>query len=131
MINILLSILFSIFSLQIFTINYKFSVFSKTLLNIPMSIFEMSIPTDRIPTVNRLYYDKKMLQKYVNEYFDDNISDLCGDYQLLYFYFSTDDNLYCKTSYCDGVRITLSAYVFMGIKYENTMSYYIKENVNE
>lgn len=131
MINILLSILFSIFSLQIFTINYKFSVFSKTLLNIPMSIFEMSIPTDRIPTVNRLYYDKKMLQSYVNEYFDDNISDLCGDYQLLYFYFSTDDNLYCKTSYCDGVRITLSAYVFMGIKYENTMSYYIKENVNE
>lgn len=131
MINILLSILFSLFSLQIFTINYKFSVFSKTLLNIPMSIFEMSIPTDRIPTVNKLYYDKNMLQGYVNEYFDDNISDLCGGYQLLYFYFSTDDNLYCKTSYCDGVRITLSAYVFMGIKYENTMSYYIKENVHE
>lgn len=131
MTNILLAILFSVFSLQIFTINYKFSVFSKTLLNIPMSIFEMSIPTNMIPTVNKVYYDKNLLENYVNDYFKDNISDLCGDYTVLFMYYSTDDNLFCKTSYCDGVRITLSAYVFVGIKYENTMSYYIKENVNE
>ena len=128
MINILLSVLFSIFSLQIFTINYKISAFSKTLFNIPISLFEASVPLKDYKEGDKLFFNKSLLEVNINEYFSKSINGLCGEYIIRFVYFSTDDNLFCKTSKCDGVNITLIADILLGIKYKDTMSYHIKEN---
>ena len=128
MTNVLLCALFSIFSLQIFTINYKISFFSKAFLNIPLSIFEIATPIDDYKDGNKLYFDKNILEKNVRQYFANNINQMCGNYYLNFFYYSTDDNLFCKTNKCDGVNIILRADIMLGIMYTNKMSYFIKEN---
>lgn len=130
MINSLLCVLFASISLQIFTLNYKLSFFNKTLLNMPLSIFEVSIPLVDEYGVLAMYFDKTLLESYVSTYFEKNITSICGPYTLSYFYFSTDDNLYCKSEMCDGVRVTLEADILLGITYSKTMSYHIKEMNN-
>ena len=130
MINCLLCALFASLSLQIFTLNYKLSFFNKTLINMPLSLLEVSVPLLESDGSEKLYFDKELLENYVTIYFQKNINEMCGPYTLSYYYYSTSDNLYCKSDKCDGVRITLEADILIGITYSRTMSYHLKENNN-
>ena len=94
----------------------------------PLSVLEVSIPLVGVSGEEKLYFSKSKLESYVDAYFDENITPLCGQYSLTFYYFSSEDGLYCKNDKCDGVRVTLTSYVLLDIKYEKTMSYYIKNN---
>jgi len=123
MLNIFISLVLGIGCFYFFGYSFLISNVNKTVLNIPISIFEVSIPLSS----QEYYFNKDVLEYDVKEYFASSISKSINDYSLTFSYYSTSDYLFCKSMYCDGVNITFSCKVLFH-DYKRTMFYEIAVN---
>lgn len=125
MINAFIAMIVCVMSFQIFTTTYQLSGINKTLINMPKSIIENSIPLENeennfIPTI-----DKTLLQESANEYFEKNLSRYTNEYKLQYLFYDKDTNRPCIIKNCSGVRITLTCKILQIFNYSQTMYYEI------
>lgn len=125
MINAFIAMIVCVMSFQIFTTTYQLSGINKTLINMPKSIIENSIPLEDeennfIPTI-----DKTLLQENANEYFEKNLSRYTNEYKLQYLFYDKDTNRPCIIKNCSGVRITLTCKILQIFNYSQTMYYEI------
>lgn len=125
MINAFIAMIVCVMSFQIFTTTYQLSGINKTLINMPKSIIENSIPLEDeennfIPTI-----DKALLQENANEYFEKNLSRYTNEYKLQYLFYDKDTNRPCIIKNCSGVRITLTCKILQIFNYSQTMYYEI------
>lgn len=125
MINAFIAMIVCVMSFQIFTTTYQLSGINKTLINMPKSIIENSIPLENeennfIPTI-----DKTLLQENANEYFEKNLSRYTNEYKLQYLFYDKDTNRPCIIKNCSGVRITLTCKILQIFNYSQTMYYEI------
>lgn len=125
MINAFIAMIVCVMSFQIFTTTYQLSGINKTLINMPKSIIENSIPLEGeennfIPTI-----DKTLLQENANEYFKKNLSRYTNEYKLQYLFYDKDTNRPCIIKNCSGVRITLTCKILQIFNYSQTMYYEI------
>lgn len=125
MINAFIAMIVCVMSFQIFTTTYQLSGINKTLINMPKSIIENSIPLEDeennfIPTI-----DKTLLQENANEYFKKNLSRYTNEYKLQYLFYDKDTNRPCIIKNCSGVRITLTCKILQIFNYSQTMYYEI------
>lgn len=125
MINAFIAMVVCVMSFQIFTTTYQLSGINKTLINMPKSIIENSIPLEDeennfIPTI-----DKTLLQENANEYFEKNLSRYTNEYKLQYLFYDKDTNRPCIIKNCSGVRITLTCKILQIFNYSQTMYYEI------
>ena len=68
--NILLSITIGILSLQFFSFTYRINGINRAVYNIPISIFEASIPLVQDVEKPKIYFDQDYLETYLTSYFD-------------------------------------------------------------
>ena len=60
--NIIVSLVIAVMSLHLFTVTYRLNGINRSLYNIPISIFESSIPLLDYNQEIGLYYNKEMLK---------------------------------------------------------------------
>ena len=126
--NILLSISIGILSLQFFTFTYRINGINRAVYNIPISIFEASIPLVQDAEEPKIYFDKDYLENYLTSYFDKVIYRYTDKYRILFYYYVQDDYSMCRTDYCDSVEVTLSARITLFSNYSKTMRFYVHKN---
>lgn len=98
------------------------------MLNIPLSIFESSIPLVQDAEDPTIYFDKDLLHDKITYYLDSSINDLCVSYQLDFYYYNQIDESICKTDLCDAVEIDLKAEIFQFVNYNRRVRFYIQDN---
>ena len=128
MINIFISAFIALFSFQAFTFNFQLSGIRKTVINIPITIFETSI---KLPNENIDYvpsFDKVILQDKLMVYFNDSLPKYCTSFDVKFYYYNTDDKLFCRDDFCDGVKVNVSALLLHSVSYQEKMFYEIKDN---
>lgn len=126
--NILFAITLGVLSLNFFTISYRLTGINRLMYNIPISIFETSIPLVQDTTNYSFYYDKEVLETKLTSYFDKSIYRYTDEYSIDYYYYNQSDYSICKTSTCDAIEITLEAKINLLTTYSKTARFYIHKN---
>lgn len=126
--NILLSITIGILSLQFFSFTYRINGINRAVYNIPISIFEASIPLVQDVEKPKIYFDQDYLETYLTSYFDKVIYRYTDKYRLLLYYYVQGDYSMCRTDYCDAVEVTLSAKITLFSNYSKSMRFYVHKN---
>ena len=127
MINIGIALLVVILSFQCFTITYRLNGINRTLLEIPLSIFEVAIPLVREDDETTLYYDKDYLINELTYYFDNKLPFYTDDYDVKYYFSNTGDSSMCLTNTCSAIEITLDDEIVFFSRYHKTARYEIRE----
>lgn len=115
-------------SFQIFATSYRINGINRSFLNIPISIFESSIPLVQDVAEPEIYYDKALLESQLTSYFDKTIDKYCNDYSLSFYYYSQEDESICVNDKCTAIEITLKAEVILLINYQRSARFYIQDN---
>ena len=126
--NIIFSLVIAVSSFYLFTITYRLNGINRSLYNIPISIFETSIPILKYDDEIGLYYDKRDLERKLTYYFNNSISELCQSYTMDLYYYNQDDESICLSNYCNAVEITINAKVIFFTEYHRTARFYITHN---
>lgn len=126
--NLIVSIALAVLSLQFFTITYRVNGINRTLYNIPIAIFETSIPLAQEQEEPDIYFDANILEKKLTSYFDNNIKKYCSKYEVEIYYYNQEDFSYCTSQECDAVELTLTADMFISLNYKRTARFYIQDN---
>ena len=126
--NLIVSITLAVLALQFFTVTYRVNGINRTLYNIPIAIFESSIPLAQETEEPEIYYDADILEEKLTSYFDKSITKYCDKYEVEIYYYNQDDFSYCSSGKCDAVELTLTADLFIGFNYSRTARFYIQDN---
>ena len=126
--NILFSTTLLILTTQFFLISYRLTGINRVMLNIPITIFESSIPVVQNRDEPLIYFDKEALNAELTSYFAKSISKYTDDYSVDYYYYSKDDESICIGSYCDAIEITLEAKITLTMNYHKSVHFYIQKN---
>lgn len=126
--NIIFSLTIAVMSLHFFTITYRLNGINRCLYNIPIAIFETSIPLLDYDEEIGLYYDKNTLEDKLTYYFNSNIVKYCNSYTMDLYYYNQVDESICLSNHCDAIEITINADVILFTKYHRTARFYIKHN---
>lgn len=127
--NIMFCLTLVILSLQFFTVTYRLNGVNRTLYNIPISIFETSIPLVADDGVFIAYYDKEELDDKLTYYFDTSLKKYVNRYEVDYYYYNQSDYSICQSSYCDAIEITLTADILFNVHYQKSARFYIRSNI--
>ena len=126
--NILFTLTIGILSLHFFSFTYRINGINRVMYNIPISIFEASIPLVQITETPNMYFDKAYLESELTSYIDKAIYKYTDHYSLKFYYYKQSDNSICKTNYCNAVEVTLNAQITLFNDYSKTMRFYIQKN---
>ena len=89
--NIIISLAIAVMSLHFFTVTYRLNGINRSLYNIPISIFESSIPLLQDTESFEPYYDKDKLEEKLTYYLDNSISRYCHSYSVEFYYYYQED----------------------------------------
>ena len=127
MINIGIALLVMVMSFQCFTITYRLNGINRTLLEIPLSIFEIAGPLVQENNDIVVYFDKDFLVSELTYYFDNKLPFYSSDYQLNYYFSTTGESSMCLEKYCTAIEINLDAEIIFLTRYKKTVRYEIRE----
>ena len=128
--NIMFSLLIAILSLHFFTVTYRVNGVHRTLFNVPISIFETSVPLLSDNDEPNLYFVKRSLEKKLNAYFASQLKRYVSDYEISYYYYNQSDYSVCRTNECTSVEINLKAKIVLNFNYDKTANFYIRSNID-
>ena len=123
-----MSITIGILSLQFFTFTYRINGINRVMFNMPISIFEASIPLVQDTSEPILYFDREYLLNELTSYVDKSIYKYTDRYSLDLYYYDQDDYSICRGDYCNAVEVTLNARITLFDDYSKTMRFYIHKN---
>ena len=119
--------------MTILTINFSFGTMSyfsihRTFLGLYRATFETSINFfNRDGNECDPYFNKKALEKNVDDYFSYSLPRYVKEYKIGIYYFDEDTYSYCTNEYCYNVKISLSARISSLFNYENARVYSIRK----
>ena len=125
MILLYLSLLLIVSSFLMFNFSYNYNGVNKTILSIPLSIAESSIPLTMQDDELYLYYDQEKFKKTYEEYLEKEITKYVTSYEVNYYFYNTKDGGYCDVNNCQGVEVKIDAFIMYGFKYHRVMNYEI------
>ena len=123
-----MSITIGILSLRFFTFTYRINGINRVMFNMPISIFEASIPLVQDTSEPILYFDREYLLNELTSYIDKSIYKYTDRYSLDLYYYDQDDYSICRGDYCNAVEVTLNARITLFDDYSKTMRFYIHKN---
>ena len=127
MLNMFIALVVMILSFQCFTITYRLNGINRILFEIPLSIFEVSIPLVQEEDDITIYFAKEELIKELNYYFDTKLPLYTDQYQIDYYFTKTGDSSMCLDNHCTAIEISLSANIVFFSQYQNMARYEIRE----
>ncbi len=128
MINILIAIAFALCSFEMFYTTFRINGINRTMINLPIEIFKISIPLINENDEVEAYFDKEVIEEKLKIYFDSTIPKFTSKYEISYFYYNPSDSSLCTSLKCQGVEVTCKATLSFNYKYERTMYYQIRKN---
>ncbi len=128
--NVMFSLLIAILSLHFFTVTYRTNGVHRTLFNMPISLFETSIPLVLNEDDPGLYFAKLELEEKLDSYFAFHLKKYVSNYDLDYYYYNRDDDSLCRSDKCTSIEITLEADIVLNFKYHKSADFYIRNNTN-
>ncbi len=129
MLNIYLSVFIMVLSFNCFTFTYRYNGINRTMMELPRSLLETSIPLVGEEEKVNIHFAKEELIKNLTYYFDNQLVKYTTDYTLDYYFSNTGDESMCLDDYCTAIEITLKAKVIFFSEYSKTMRYEIRSNV--
>ena len=126
--NFLFVITLGVLSLNFFTVTYRLTGLNRLMLNIPISLFETSIPIIQESDEITLSYDKEKLNDKLTSYFDKSVYKYTDEYTLDIYYYNQEDFSICRGDSCNAVAITLEAKINLLTTYSKTARFYIQKN---
>lgn len=126
--NIIFSLTLAVLSLQFFSTSYCLIGLNRVMMNIPISIFETSIPLVQNVDDPIIYYNQEVLEDKLTHYFEKSVTKYCDRYFLSYYYYNQDNHAFCLSEQCDAVEITLFAKVMGITEYTKSVRFYIQDN---
>lgn len=128
MANILLCITIGILSLHFFSFTYRINGINRVMYNIPISIFESSIPLVQTSNNPIIYFDKTYLEQELTSYIEKSIYKYTDRYSLDFYYYVQSDFSICRDDYCTAVEVTLNAKITLFDDYKKNARFYIQKN---
>ena len=126
MINILISVVFSVLSFCLFNTSICATGINRVMINIPIQLIENCVMLDMYDgTYKTLCFNKEKLEKDVGEYVATGISKYTNDYELSFRYMDPETHSYCASAACRAVKISLSASFMFDYSFSRTMYYEI------
>ena len=101
--NIMFSLLIGVLSLHFFTVTYRLNGVHRTLFNVPISIFEASIPLTDESENPSLYFSKVVLEEKLNTYFASQLRKYVSSYSLSFYYYNQEDYSICRDDRCTSL----------------------------
>ena len=129
MINIYLSVFVMVLSFNCFTFTYRYNGINRTLMEMPKSLLETSIPLIEVDDPFFIHFDREELTNNLTYYFDSHLPRYTDEYHLDYYFSNTGDESMCLTDSCTAIEINLKAKVLFFSEYDKTMRYEIRSNV--
>ena len=126
MANIGIAIIVMVMAVNCFTITYKLNGINRTLLDTPISLLEVAVPTVQESEEIAMYFDRDKLINNLTYYYDSKLVDFSNSYTLNYYFTNTGSDAVCTTDYCDAVEVTITADVVFTVKYSKTMRFEIR-----
>ena len=128
--NIIFSLLIGVLSLHFFTVTYRLNGVHRTLFNVPISIFEASIPLTDESENPSLYFSKKVLEEKLNTYFASQLRKYVSSYSLSFYYYNQEDYSICRDDRCTSLEINLKARIVLDFEYDKSANFYIRSNID-
>ena len=128
--NIMFSLLIGVLSLHFFTVTYRLNGVHRTLFNVPISIFESSIPLINENENPSLYFSKEVLEEKLNAYFANQLQKYVSSYSLSFYYYNQEDYSICRDDQCTSLEINLKARIVLDFEYDKTANFYIRSNID-
>ena len=128
--NIMFSLLIGVLSLHFFTVTYRLNGVHRTLFNVPISIFEASIPLTDESENPSLYFSKEVLEEKLNTYFASQLRKYVSSYSLNFYYYNQEDYSICRDDRCTSLEINLKARIVLDFEYDKSANFYIRSNID-
>ena len=128
--NIMFSLLIGVLSLHFFTVTYRLNGVHRTLFNVPISIFEASIPLVEESENPSLYFSKEVLEEKLDTYFANQLKKYVSNYSLSFYYYNQEDYSICRDDQCTSLEINLKARIVLDFEYDKTANFYIRSNID-
>ena len=126
--NIIICLTIALSSFYIFSLSYRITGVNRAFTNIPLSIFESSIPIHQEADKFIAYFNQQSLNLHLTAYFDSKITYLCDSYSLDLYYYYPNDGTFCKGKRCQGVEVTLKVKFDVFNEVQKTAKFYIQNN---
>lgn len=123
---ILLVFLVLTVSANCFTFSYRMNGINRTLLNTPISYFEIAIPLVQETDNINLYFDKNLLESNLNSYYSKQLEKYSNDYEIKYLYFNQSDHSASMSDYSNAVTIKIKSHMYLSFYYEQSMDFSIR-----
>lgn len=126
MIFVGIGLLVMVLSVQCFSITYRLTGINRTLLETPISLFEVAVPLLNESGEYEAYFDSSKLESNLTYYFDSKIPKYTSDYHVYYYYSKVGTSSFCVTGKCNAIEVTLKAKIIFNTNYMKTMRFEIR-----
>ena len=126
MICIGIALMVMVMSVQCFTVTYRLNGINRTLLQTPISLFEVAIPLVQDDGEFIAYFNKTELKNNLTYYYNTNLSKYVTNYRITYYFSKTGTTSYCATSKCDAVEVRISTPIIFQTRYQKSMRFEIR-----
>ena len=123
MIILFISVIFGVYSLQFFVLNYSIQGLNRAIVFTPIEMMYKSVSAySETPDFNR-----KDFEYIIMRYYDHIIPRYSKDYEVDFYYYNLQDGSMCLTDTCKGVEITVNCKLNVTYQYHRVMYYELKE----
>ena len=119
MIIMFIAVIIGLFSLQLFSLNFKIQGLNRAVICTPIELMFQDVTT--LGGESKLSVD--VIMDHLDEYYSKALTRYVNEYDVSYYFYNKSDYSMCLDSYCDGVEITVDAVVTLTYTYHRVMYY--------
>lgn len=125
-----MTIIFFVFSLitflfTSFTTSFKLQSINRTVIYMPVQLFETAIDIVNIDENEYLYFNKIKLQNNLDDYLEENLTKYMKDYEYSLYYYNQSDESICTSDKCSAVEVMVTGHYAFNFSYSRCVAYEI------
>ena len=122
MILILFSALFSVFSVQFFTINFAITGLNRAIINTPIEMMYRDVINDG----GSLYFNVEEFTNNLKSYYDSILFRYTKSYNMNLYFYDYNSKEICEENYCNAVEVNITSRLLDMYDFSRTMYYEIR-----
>ena len=122
MILILFSAIFSVFSVQFFTINFAVTGLNRAIINTPIEMMYRYVINDG----GNMYFNVEDFSNNLKTYYDSVLYRYTKKYEMNLYFYDFGSKEICEDNYCNAVEINITSRLLDMYDFSRTMYYEIR-----